>query len=245
MSESSAPDGFILDEDKCPARSINSGKTKGEWVQCESDRDPNHPGGVCNKHCRAKKKASRSENNTGYCEAPAGRGTNHVGYGVCKMHLGNSEDYLKGIARQWAEGRALSMLDKLGSPDPIEHPVLELIALASERKAWLNILRDQVMELDTLVSLDLNDSEQAKALVALYTAAQNDIERHLIGLVRLDLESRANKISETQATMIVTALKEVIGDKQFQLDEGTQDSLLAAVGARFHELRNRPAISSA
>ena len=48
------------------------------------------------------------------CEAEAGKGTDHLGFGTCKHHLGRSENHEKAAAKEEAVWRA--RVDRLVEP---------------------------------------------------------------------------------------------------------------------------------
>lgn len=168
------------------------------------------------------------------CRNPPLKGANR-----CRKHGGRSPQALARAESRVLETEARSELARLGAPEPIDHPVTELLAVAAERKAWLAIIRRLLPQLDSLAALDSFGVERARGLVALYTAALDDSQRSLEGLIRLDLDARRLRLSEYQAGAIVAALEEAINDSEAALTPTQRERVRAVMSAALAERAGR------
>lgn len=147
----------------------------------------------------------------GPCTRPAGWGTQHQGFGSCKLHGGCMPGQVTQAARQMVDFAARRMLDRLGRPEPIGHPVVELLDIAAEAKAWKLVCLEQVDVLDNLVNLDNFGAEQARAMVRQYTEALDRCERMLVNLAKLDLEAKRFRLASEQAQLLFGAQERALG----------------------------------
>lgn len=154
--------------------------------------------------CDAKTRAGR------HCGRPAGWGTSHLGHGRCKLHAGATPNGTFGAAKAKVNAEALVLLERLGEPEPLAHPVVELLDLGAKGKAWLEVVEEKVAELTEFVALDNFGSEQAKAAVRLYMDAMAAQHRLLADLARLDLETRLVRVTEAQNALMASVLEAVL-----------------------------------
>lgn len=124
----------------------------------------------------------------------------------CRLHGGATVQAARRATAAEVEAGARRALAKLGAPEPIGHPVDELLAVAAQRKQWLATIRGLLPELDSLASVDSFGVERARAVVALFVDALNDSQRSLEGLVKLDLEARRQALDEAQARLVWSAV---------------------------------------
>jgi hypothetical protein len=89
---------------------------------------------------------------------------------------------------------------------PVDDPLRELSLLAGEALGWKKLLRDRVAELTSLGYAGAT-GEQTRATVQLYGAALDRLERILVSIARLDIDTRLAAITERQAEMHLTALE--------------------------------------
>ncbi|HXY44762.1 MAG TPA: hypothetical protein VEH29_11285 [Acidimicrobiales bacterium] len=106
-----------------------------------------------------------------------------------------------------AEGRAL--LARLGQPEPIGHPVEELLKVAAEDLAWLRVLRERLAELP-LDTTDRAGVEREAAVVSRYERALERNGRVLTEMARMDVEVRLRRLDEARAEVISRALQAAI-----------------------------------
>jgi hypothetical protein len=170
-------------------------------MEAESPDDGRGSGYV---RCGAKTRAGT------HCGRPSGWGTSHVGYGRCKLHAGSTPKGTTGAAVAKVNAEALALLQRLGEPEPLEHPVVELLALGSKAKAWLEVLEEKLAELSDFVSLDNFGAEQARALVKMYSEATVALHHLLVDLAKLGLEERLVRVSEKQSADMARVIEAVL-----------------------------------
>jgi hypothetical protein len=90
--------------------------------------------------------------------------------------------------------------------EPVEDPLRELSLLAGEALAWKRLLRDRVAELTSL-GYQGATGEQVRASVQLYGASLDRLERVLVSIARLDIDTRLAAITERQADLHLAALE--------------------------------------
>jgi hypothetical protein len=146
----------------------------------------------------------------GNCRRPAGWGTSHAGFGPCKLHAGSTPTVSRGAHRKAIEAEARLMLDRLGKPKPLGHPVEELLAIGAEVRAWLGITRERLAELSSLTSVDGSGVERERALVTVYERALDRAARVLTELARLGLEERLIRVEEVRARQLLAAVVDAL-----------------------------------
>lgn len=162
-----------------------------------SSVDPTSPSDeVCGARTRA----------GGPCRLPAGSGTDHHGVGRCRFHGGSTPNARRGAAVVILERDARAELERLGAPEPIRHPVVELLDLAAEVNAWKQILRRRVAVLEDLQTVDKLGAERERAVVVLYERALDRCERVLTSLAKLDLDSKRFRLERDMAEVLYGAV---------------------------------------
>ncbi len=125
----------------------------------------------------------------GTCRRPAMTGTSR-----CDMHGSKAPQVQAAVRRREEERHVRTLLERLGEPTPLGHPVEALIAVASESRAWLSVLRERLAELPDFDTLDRTGAESA--VVALYERSLDRTGRMLHELARLDLDTRVAVLEE-------------------------------------------------
>jgi hypothetical protein len=152
----------------------------------------------------------------GTCEAPAGRGTPHVGTGRCSWHGGASPQHRQAAANQVAELRARAELAQLGiNVEPITDPLAALAELAAEQGQWRQWCRERVKALDPddiRYSGALMQTEQIRAEVQLYSSATDQSARLLIALSKAYSEDQLARITQQKAAMMSAALADALAE---------------------------------
>ena len=142
----------------------------------------------------------------GQCGRPAGWGTDHVGVGRCKLHLGNTPNHRKAGARMLAESKARQALDEVGVRE-VDNPLAELRALTGEVVAWKDALARHVAALeDSYRYRDDKGGEQLRAEVALYERALDRAGKLLETWARLGIDSMLADMHVRVTAMQVDAL---------------------------------------
>lgn len=138
------------------------------------------------------------------------RGQPLDGQDVCRVHGGRQPAALEKATVRIEELRARSILERLERPAPIEHPVLELLAVAGETREWQRILRERLDELGSLYVTDTFRVERERAVVVLYERALDRSGRLLVDLAKLDLQARALKLNQQTAAQVMQAVVEAL-----------------------------------
>ena len=155
--------------------------------------------------CGAPKRSDREP-----CTRPAGWGTGHPGVGRCKLHGGSLPNNEAAGIRDLEERRARTILQRLEQPEPIEHPVYELLKLAAETRAWQHVLRERMAELPELNIEDRQGVDRERALVALYERSLDRSAKLLVDMAKLDLKARSLALQQEQARQIMADMTEAL-----------------------------------
>lgn len=142
------------------------------------------------------------------------------GASVCRTHGGGSPKVQRAAARRVAEAEALAELAKM-KIRPVTDPLTELSMLAGEAKAWKELLRSRVAELETL-GYSGAAGEQIRAQVQLYAAALDRLEHVLVAIARLNLDERLVKIDEQRAELIAEAIHSMLAELGLSKDQAAR-----------------------
>lgn len=126
------------------------------------------------------------------------------------MHGGSTPTHVTAAVVTQEENRARSLLQRLGEPEPIRHPVRELLDLAAEISAWRTILRERVDQLATLETEDTLKVERERAAVLLYERSLDRLARLLVDLTKLDLQARRLSLDEQDAKRVMAAISDAL-----------------------------------
>lgn len=141
---------------------------------------------------------------TGTCEQPAGWGTDHAGFGRCKLHGGSTPTGRAEAAT--AEGRWL-----LGQlvPDrgPVTDPLAELRQLGGLVMQWTKACESALETLNTYRYESIGGGEQLRSEVAMFERSMDRAATFLATLAKLGLDERQVAVSEQKAQMLLRALE--------------------------------------
>ena len=168
----------------------------------------------------------------GTCTLPAGWGTDHKGWGRCKLHLGSTPNVAKAAERERVEHEVRALLVQRGL-EPIEDPLTELQMLAAEMRAWKDAVGELVNALGPSLRYEGIGGEQLRAEVALWERAADRYERILVDMARLNLDERLVKIGEGTAALVnrvirgtLVALGVTVTDEVVRLEVARQMRLV-------------------
>ena len=138
---------------------------------------------------RLKNKELKELGITRYCYKTAGMGTNHLGAGTCKWHLGNTAKHTTGAVQTVMKKELATLSEQLGEPTPLGPPEVEAFQLASKMKQWTLILEDKMSELNGILEVtDKAGVEHVRALIEVMERAWERWHQFLLlslgGLVR-------------------------------------------------------------
>lgn len=172
------------------------------------------------RHCGAKKRQGE-----GTCTQTAGWGTNHVGFGPCKLHGGSSPSVALLVVEQ--QGREL--FGKI-APDivPVDNPLAAYAEFAGRVMAWMQLMDSLLDQLRTVDVAMAGTGEQARAAVQLYERAMDRVNTVLASYARLNIDSRLAAITEQQAKTVMRAIEAVITHLGADGEQATEARALAA-----------------
>jgi hypothetical protein len=152
----------------------------------------------------------------GKCQRPAGWGTQHAGFGQCKLHGGNTKNANISGSAEVLKRDVDKILGKLDIT-PIDDPLTELSKLAGEVTAWKNIIAERVAFLKDVSYEGEKTGEQIKGEVIVFERALDRCNTVLVGMARLNIDDRLARISEMQAQLVADALAAVLGEMGMDL----------------------------
>ncbi len=140
------------------------------------------------------------------CTLPAGWGTDHVGTGKCRKHLGNSPNVAKAAAREEAYAQAREELAKL-SVRAVSDPVYELRRVGRQVLAWKDVCARMLnrLEPEQLRYLGTIRGEQLRGEVAMWQDSLKLSVSVLTALAKLDLDNWQAAISQQRAENVGAA----------------------------------------
>lgn len=193
--------------------------TKG-WVMTKA---------ITGRLCGGKKRQG-----TGTCGQPAGWGTDHAGFGRCKLHGGSTTSGRAAAAED--EGRYL--LGRL-VPDrgPVTDPLAELRQVGGLVMQWMRACEAVLESLANYRYEGEHSGEQLRSEVAMFERAMDRSATFLATLAKLGLDERQVAVSEAKATMLLRALEAglaehgITGPKAAAIKQSTGRHLKVLKGA--------------
>ncbi|MFC5654508.1 hypothetical protein [Streptomyces nogalater] len=164
---------------------------------------PEHAGGDVPRCGAQKRQGAPGET----CTFTAGWGTDHVGFGHCRLHGGNTRTQRTAARAEMADAEARQVLAALDVV-PVADPFAALSKLAGQVLAWQEAISAIVNDLGDRIRYEgASGAEQLRAEISLYERAM-DRTGHVLGLIaRLNIEDRMARVTERQADALVSALE--------------------------------------
>lgn len=161
----------------------------------------------------------------GPCKAPAGRGTDHRGYGRCSWHGGCAPNAVKAAARQRAEAEARQELAKL-NVRPVGNPLLTLRRLAGQAEAWKETCARLVNRLtdDSVRYEGRLHGEMVRAEVGMWQDSMRQSASIVTALAKLDIDDRLAAVEQQKADMLSVAFAAALARAQLpaELESGVR-----------------------
>jgi len=153
--------------------------------------------------CGAKKRQG-----DGNCSRPAGWGTQHVGWGKCKLHGGSGPGPTKGAETQRMDHEARELFGKLvpGEAVPVTNPLAVYAEFAGRVMVWMNTMDGLLDDLRSPRFLDDKGAEQIRGEVQLFERAMDRCNSVLAAYARLKIDERLVAITEGQKSMVIAAI---------------------------------------
>lgn len=167
------------------------------------------------------------------CTLAAGWGTDHVGFGRCKLHGGSTGTHRKGAQLRAVEADAQALLAREGL-SAVGDPVGKIAELAAEADAMRGALAARVNALTVLRFTDAKGAEQLRSEVALYERALDRTQRFCEALARLGYEDRTVRVRERQVDVLVAVIRGAL--ERAGLGEAVRLRVLEAVPVVLGEL---------
>jgi hypothetical protein len=141
------------------------------------------------------------------CTFVAGWGTDHVGFGHCRLHGGNTRTQRTAARAEMVDVQARKVLATL-EVDAVGDPFAALSRLAGQVLAWQEAISEIVNGLGDRIRYEgAAGSEQLRAEITLYERAM-DRTGHVLGMIaKLNIEDRMARVTERQADALVSALE--------------------------------------
>lgn len=156
------------------------------------------------KECGAKKPDG------GFCKNPAGFGTDHLGFGTCKRHMGCTPGPAKGAYRQ--------MVKAMGDPVGVEpvDAIIGVIASTAGHVAWLErkigdfkFPERAKLDDDGVETIQFMTPNQA-AWWKIYQEERDRLVRYGEVAIRAGLAERAVRLAEAQGEMMAQAIDRIL-----------------------------------
>lgn len=154
------------------------------------------------RYCGANKRQGE-----GTCTRPPGWGTDHAGWGPCKLHGGGSPDVAGLVIEQ--QGREL--FGKI-APEvvPVDNPLAAYAEFAGRVVAWMQLMDSLLGELSSVEVTTAAQGEQVRATVQAFERSMDRVNTVLASYARLNIDTRLASITEQQAKTVMRAVEAVI-----------------------------------
>jgi hypothetical protein len=172
-----------------------------------------------------------------FCNKTAGMGTDHLGEGTCKWHLGNSLKHTRGAVRKVMNKELQTLTERLGEPEPMGPPEVEAYLLASKMKTWSVVLEEKLGELNGILEVtDKAGVEHVRALIEVVERAWERYQGALEFMLKYDLRKRVIELEEHQANLVGAAFMAIILSKDLKLSESQIEAARNMFAERMTEL---------
>lgn len=163
-----------------------------------------------------------AKSRNGECQREAGWGTDHLGFGPCKLHMGktpsiNKAMIRKKLAAEWMEDNPL-----LGTDKPIElDPDALLIQVVRRTAGVLAWLENKVQSLDEteLTQVDDKGVERPSVWVTMHAEERDRLANHAKIALAAGVAERAIALAENQGQLIAKALQGIMLDLDLTADQ--------------------------
>lgn len=170
------------------------------------------------------------------CLIVAGRGTDHLGAGFCKLHSGSGGIMADNGRALLRNIKARQALQTLGIPYEID-PEDALLALVHEAAGNVAFLGGRVSELGfqlvgDVMSLTRNGdavptTEDVRSIVKLYNEERDRLAKYSKIALEAGIAARKVKLMEDQAAVVVAVLRAVVG--RMDLTDGQRTEALTMI----------------
>lgn len=159
------------------------------------------------------KRCSATTRAGGKCQHPAGFGTEHVGYGTCKWHGGNSPSHKTKAQREMVADAVRT----LGLPVNVD-PVQAIVAELARGFGAIEWLREQV----AAIPADQLHQTWPQAMLRQLNEERDRNARVAAEALRLGLEARAVSVAERYGELLAEVVRVVVTDPVLGLSADQQ-----------------------
>ena len=176
---------------------------------------------------------ARKKQGTGICTRPAGWGTDHVGFGNCKLHGGSTPNGSKHAASERdreTKANVSALLEAYGVDARDVSDVYVLLGEMVGRMVGLvDLFERKASELDGLVA-DGEHGESERVMLKLYRETVRDTSALLRDVAKLDIEERRLRLDAKRAEVVAGLLRQVLSDPRVGLTAERQQVVLGVFG---------------
>lgn len=174
---------------------------------------------------------AHKKDGAGLCRNPAGMGTDHLGYGTCKYHMGCTPAVARGahralLADKVDEMKRLGVVPANANPEEV---LLQEVARAAGAVAYFDDLV-AALEEDELLS------PRGIVLTEMWNEQRRLLAQTAKSVVQAGLAKRTVQVQETQAALLVQIVLAVIGSPELSLDSEQQSIARRLVASQLRAL---------
>lgn len=189
--------------------------------------------GKCGAHLRNKAirdmeaflEVERGSSTKRFCAWYAGAGTNHEGFGPCKLHLGNMANLEKRYLPEAINRDIHTLAELWDMPVGIDPAPVEANRLFVKVKKTMLVLEQMVLEAGEMEAEDLHGRKQLRPLLEMWERSQDRFLDFVKFSLKYDLSARRLELVETQAREIASAVLSVVMDPTLQLEDWQLDRI--------------------
>lgn len=176
------------------------------------------------RHCGARTRSGSP------CRRPAGWGTNHAGYGACKLHGGSTPNGIKAARRR----KAAEAVAVLGLPTDVDPHIalLDEVHRTAGHVSWLGekIREDGESALVQTVYTKGGTHEAPSVWVELYQQERAHLVKVAKAAIDAGVEERRVRLAEEQGRALVDVLRAIFDDPELGLTTEQREAANRAAG---------------
>ena len=203
-------------------------KKRGHGTRAQRiETQQNQPGGLC---------GARKKNGSGTCTMAAGWGTEHYGYGRCKLHGGASPGANTKAVKDNAVAEYRGMLGQPVEVNPLD-ALLMCIKITAGEVQWFTEQLEKITDKDDYIEIDDHGKRELHTLARSRGVAVERLAKFSRDAVSLGLAERAVRLAEQYGETLARLIRGITDDleltaKQKEMLPGiVRRHLLALEGA--------------
>lgn len=167
-----------------------------------------------------------------YCTRPRGWGTDHAGFGKCKLHSGSSPSGRKAAQRE----QAAEAMRRLGLPvvvDPVEAMIAKL-HLDFGHAAWLQTMLEE--------QTAIHDGDRPHVLWTMWRQVSTEAGRTAEACHRMGISEREIRLAEQHATLVAGGFIRLLESAELALTAEQREVGRHVAGSILRELSKASAL---